>query len=131
MLLCKESGYNVGDLGSIPGLVRSPGERNGYPLQYSCLENSMDRIIHGSQRVRHDWVTFTFTHNQFSSVAHARLPCLSPTPRVNPNSCSSSRWCHPAISSSVVPFSSCPQSLPASESFPMSQLSTWRLTILS
>ena len=56
---------------------------------------------------------------------HARLPCPSPTPRVHPNSCPSSRWCHPAISSSVVPFSSCPQSLPASESFPMSQLFTW------
>ena len=56
---------------------------------------------------------------------HARPPCLSPTPRVHPNSCPSSRWCHPAISSSVVPFSSCPQSLPASESFPMSQLFTW------
>ena len=52
----------------------------------------------------------------------ARPPCASQTPRVYPNSCPSSRWCHPAISSSVVPFSSCPQSLPASESFPMSQL---------
>ena len=55
-------------------------------------------------------------------LQHARPPCPSPTPRVHPNSCPSSRWCHPAISSSVVPFSSCPQSLPASESFPMSQL---------
>ena len=49
----------------------------------------------------------------------ARPPCPSPTPGVHPNSCASSRWCHPAISSSVVPFSSCPQSLPASGSFPM------------
>ena len=56
---------------------------------------------------------------------HIRLPCPSPTPRVHSNSCPSSRWCHPAISSSVVPFSSCPQSLPASESFLMSQLFTW------
>ena len=53
---------------------------------------------------------------------HTRPPCPSPTPRVSSNSCPSSRWCHPAISSSVVPFSSCPQSLPASGSFPMSQL---------
>ena len=53
---------------------------------------------------------------------HTRPPCPSPTPRVYSNSCPSSWWCHPAISSSVVPFSSCPQSLPASESFPMSQL---------
>ena len=55
---------------------------------------------------------------------HARPPCPSPTPRVHPNLCPSSWWCHPAISSSVVPFSSCPQSLPASGSFPMSQLFT-------
>ena len=53
---------------------------------------------------------------------HARPPCPSPTPRVHSHSSASSRWCHPAISSSVVSFSSCPQSLPASESFPMSQL---------
>ena len=75
---------------------------------------------------------------QFSSVAqlcptllrphelqHTRPPCPSPTPGVHSNSRPSRRWCHPAISSSVVPFSSCPQSLPASESFPMSQLFTW------
>ena len=53
---------------------------------------------------------------------HARPRCPSPTPRVYSNSCPSSQWCHRAISSSVVPFSSCPQSLPASGSFPMSQL---------
>ena len=74
---------------------------------------------------------------QFSSVAqscrtlqphelqHARPPCPSATPGVHPNPCPSSQWCHPTISSSVVPFSSCPQSLPASESFPMSQLFAW------
>ena len=56
---------------------------------------------------------------------HARPPCPSPTPAVHPDSRPSSQWCHPAISSSVVPFSSCPQSLPASESFPVSQLFTW------
>ena len=53
---------------------------------------------------------------------HARPACPSPTPRVDPNSCPLSRWCHPTISSSVVPFSSCPQSFPASGSFQMSQL---------
>jgi len=58
-------------------------------------------------------------------LQHARPPCPSSTPGVHSNSHPSSRWCHPAISSSVVPFSSCPQSLPASESFPMSQLSAW------
>ena len=81
------------------------------------------------------------SHNQFSSgqfspsvvsdslrpheSQHTRPPCSSPTPRVPPNSCASSQRCHPAISSSVVPFFSCPQSLPASGSFPMSQLFTW------
>ena len=77
------------------------------------------------------------TSVQFSSVAqscptlrphesqHTRPPCPSPTPGVYSNSCPSSRWCHPAISSSVVPFSSCPQSLPESGSFPMSQLFAW------
>ena len=55
---------------------------------------------------------------------HARPPCPSPTPEFTQTH-PSSQWCHPAISSSVVPFSSCPQSLPASESFPMSQLFTW------
>ena len=56
---------------------------------------------------------------------HARPPCPSPSPRIHSNSRPSSQWCYPAISSSVVPFSSCPQSLPASESFPMSQLFAW------
>ena len=68
-----------------------------------------------------------FSHSVVSNslrpheLQHARPPCPSPTPGVYPNSCPSSRWCHPAISSSVIPFSSCPQSLPASGSFPMSQ----------
>ena len=54
-------------------------------------------------------------------LQHARLPCPSPTPGAYSNSCPLSRWCHPTISSSVVPFSSCPQSFPASGSFQMSQ----------
>ena len=57
-------------------------------------------------------------------IAAPRPPCPSPTPGVYPNSCPLNRWCHPAISSSVIRFSSCPQSLPASGSFPMSQLFT-------
>ena len=56
---------------------------------------------------------------------HARPPCPSPSPGVHSDSCPSSLWCHPAISSSVVPFSSCSQSLPASEAFPMSQPFAW------
>ena len=79
---------------------------------------------------------FTFSSVQFSRSVmsdslqphesqHARPPCPSSTPGVHSNSCALSQWCHPAISSSVVPFSSCPQSLPASGSFPMSQLFAW------
>ena len=82
------------------------------------------------------WVWQCFSSVQFSRSVmsyslrpcesqHARPPCPSPTPGVHSDSCLSSRWCHPAISSSVVPFSSCPQSLPGSESFPMSQLFAW------
>ena len=56
---------------------------------------------------------------------HARPPCPSPTLRVYSNSCALSRWCYPAFSSSVIPFSSCPQSVPASGYFPMSHLFTW------
>ena len=56
---------------------------------------------------------------------HTRPPCPSPAPRVHANLCPSSQWCHPAISSSIVPFSSCPQSLLASGSFPLGQLFSW------
>ena len=88
-----------------------------------------------------DWQSLLISSVQFSSVQfirsvmsdslqprelqHTRSRCPSPTPRVHSNSRPSSCWCHLAISSSVVPFSSCPQSLPASESFPMSQLFSW------
>ena len=78
-------------------------------------------------------VSRTWNYIQFSSVrslSHVRLcdpmnhsiPCSSPTPRVHPNPCPSSWWCHPTISFSVIPFSSCPQSFPASGFFQMSQL---------
>ena len=79
------------------------------------------------------WVAFSSVQFSRSVVSdslspesqHARPPCPSPTPGVHSDSCPSRPCCHPAISSSVVPFSSCPQSLPASEPFPMSQLFTW------
>jgi len=72
-----------------------------------------------------------FSHSVLSNslqpheLQHARPPCPSPTPRVHSDSRPLSQWCHPAISSSVIPFSSCPQPLPASEYFPMSQLFAW------
>ena len=105
-------------------------------------------ITHSSKKPFHNWSGLLSlfnkwhkTHHQISSVQfsrsvvsdslwphelqHARPPCPSQTPGVYSNTCPLSRWCHPAISSSVVPFSSCPQSLPASGSFPMSQLFAW------
>ena len=65
-----------------------------------------------------------FDSLQCHEPQHARPPCPSPTPGVHPNPCPWSQWCHPTISSSVIPFSSSPQSFPASGSFPMSQLFT-------
>ena len=84
------------------GLIYHIYDENNLSIQFSCS------VVSDSLRPR--------------DSQHARPPCPSPTPGVHSNSCPSSRWCHPAISSSVVPFSSCPQSLPATESFPMSQL---------
>ena len=82
---------------------------------------------HG-QRSLEGYSSVQFSHSVVSDslwphgLQHARIPCPSQTPRACTNSCLSSWWHHPTISSSVVPFSSCPQSFPASESFQMSQL---------
>ena len=79
---------------------------------------------------RSQFSSVEFSHSVVSDflrphgLQHARLPCPSPTPRAYSNSCPSSRWYHLTISSSVIPFSSCPQSFPASGSFPMSQFFT-------
>ena len=86
----------------------------------------------GSQRVRHNWATFPYSYSSVScsvmsdslrshGLQHARPPCPSPAPGVYSNSCPSSQWCHPTISSSIVPFSSFLQSFPVSESFPVNQ----------
>ena len=86
------------------------------------------KITHGAYKIVWSGIISEFNSVQFScSVVsdslqlhesqHARPPCPSPTPRVYSNSCPSSGWCHPAVSSSAIPFSSCPQSLPASGSF--------------
>ena len=80
------------------------------------LENTQFSSV---QPLSHVWLFAT----PWTTARQAPRP--SSTPRVYLNSCPSSRWCHPAISSSVIPFSSCPQSLSASGSFPMSQLFTW------
>ena len=93
---------------------------------YTCLQDKCGMLIGDVQ-----FSSVQFSRSVVSNSLrphesqHARPPCPSPTPRVHSNSCPSSRWCYPAILSSAVPFSSCPQSLPASESFPMSQLFAW------
>ena len=102
----------------------------------------MPKLWHKMTEVRTKVICQGFSSVQFSrsvvsdslrpyELQHARPPCPSPMPGAHSDSCPSSSWCHPAISSSVVPISSsvvpissCPQSLPASESFPMSQLFT-------
>ena len=82
-------------------------------------------------RGRDSFSSVQFSHSVMSNslwpheLQHTRPPCPSPTPGVYSNSCPSSWWCDPAVSSSVVPFFSCPQSLPASGSFPLSQLLAW------
>ena len=91
-----------------------------------CIEKKME-----SKSVLYYFSSVQFSRSVVSDSSqphesqHARPPCPSPTPGVHPNSYTSSWWCHPSISSSVVPFSSCPQSLLASGSFPMSQLFAW------
>ena len=95
---------------------------------YILLKYSWLTVFQVQSKVIQLYISVQFSHSVLSDSLrphksqHARTPCLSPTPGVHSDSGSSSRWCHPAISSSVVPFSSCPQSLPASESFPVSQL---------
>ena len=99
--LCHEPYFAIseGGLGYLPGNFEI-----GFPssVQFSCS------VMSDSSRPR--------------GPQHARPPCPSPTPGVYPNSCPLSQWCHPTVSSSVIPFSSCPQSFPASGSFQMSQL---------
>ena len=124
------------------------GESIGNPLQCSCLENPRNEeawwaAVYG---VAQSWTWLKWLSNSSSNTCfvsvqfsrsvlsdslqphefqHTRPLCPSPTPGVHSNSCPLSRWCHPAISSAVIPFSSCPQSLQASGSFPMSQLFAW------
>ena len=113
-----------------------------YKAEIGCVMRGTNFVLQGLNYINRDiWLnrkmrlmrSFQFSSVQFScsvvsdslwphELQHARPPCPSTTPGVHSNSCPSSWWCHPAISSSVVPFSSCPHSLPASESFPMSQL---------
>ena len=110
-------------------------EGEGTHLQYSGLENSMDYLVHGVTKSQTQLSNFPFSSVPSSCsvvsnsvwphrLPHARPPCPSPIPRAYSNSRPSSQWCHPTISSSVVPSSSCLQSFPASGSSQMSQFFT-------
>ena len=122
------------------GAVKIKGENIKHPAHLLAGTKRLPNACHPQSRphpitrITITGITKTSSSVQFSSVAqlcltlrphepqHTRLPCPSPTPGVYPDSCPLSRWCHPTISSSVVPFSSGPQSFPTSGSFQMSQL---------
>ena len=112
----KESSCNAGNVGSIPGLGRSFGKGNGYPLQYSCLENLTDRgawwaTVHGvaksqtstqslSRRLLLLFSRYVMSYSlQLQELKHTRLSCPSPSPGVCSKSCPLNQWCHPTISS--------------------------------
>ena len=86
-------------------------------------------MLYNNSNTQFKFSSVQFSHSVVSDTLqpqepqHSRPSCPSPTPGVHPNPCPPSWWCHPTISSSVIPFSSCPQYFPASGSFPMSQLS--------
>ena len=93
-----------------------------FPVVSKCLHYAKTLLTVSSVQFSHSVMSDSL---QAHESQHARPPCPSSTPGVYPNSCPSSWWCHPVISSSVVLFSSCPQSLPASGCFTMSQLFAW------
>ena len=118
--------------------LTSGKEFKGSPMHYAnLLEWQFLKSNHGKKSKKPKiFVLFQFSSFHFSRSVmsnslwphesqHAMPPCPSTTPRVYPNPCPLSRWCRPAISSSVVPFSTCPQSFPVSGSFPMSQPKYW------
>ena len=118
--------------------LHSPSKKNDFVLLEKKCEHGGKPIISNNEMVPKTVSCTLILISQYSSVQslsrvqflqphgtqHARLPCPSQTPGVYQNSCSSSRWCHPTISSSIVPFSSCLQSFPASGYFQMSQFFT-------
>ena len=122
-----QGGKWSGLLFSSPGIFLTQGLN---PWHEHWQVDSLPQSQREAKRWGHQFSSVQFSRSVVSDslwpheLQHARPPCPSPTPRVHPNSCPSSWWCHPTISSSVIPFS-CPQSLPASESFPMSQLLAW------
>ena len=129
---------NCKNSGSIPGSRRSPVVGNSNLIQYSCLENlygQRSNWAYTHKPNNNSWPHASPIFKWFQSVkslshvqlfatpwtAAPRLPCLSPTPGAYSNSCPLYWWCHPTVSSLVIPFSSCLQSFPASRSFPVNQ----------
>ena len=94
--------------------------RSTWTMSYSSL-NLLKHLLHDISSVQFSCSVVSNSLRPHEPQ-HTRPPCLSPTLGVHPNPCPLSWWCHPTISSSVIPFSSCPQSFPASGSFQMSQL---------
>ena len=118
---------------TLPAPLQSPHMAPSQWIRIFSLDSSKLSLVQTQRhryetQVVHDCQSVQFSCSVVSDSLqpheprHTRPPCPSPTPRVHPNPRPLSRWCHPTISSSVVPFSSCPQSLPVSGSFPMSQL---------
>ena len=104
-------------------------KKNPFPLfEDNCVFLSNEHWTHLNSLLKLSFSSVQFSCSVVSDslqpheLHHARPPCPSPTPGFYPNPCPLSWWCHPTISSSVVPFSSCPQSFPVSGSFQMSQL---------
>ena len=112
----------VGSLSLLQGIFPTQGSNPCLPHCRWILYQLSHKGSVRSDQISHSVVSDSLRPHESQ---HARPPCPSPTPGVHWDSRPSSQGCHPAISSSVVPFSSCPQSLPASESFSMSQLFTW------
>ena len=108
-------------------------EREEPTTKNALLSKTLIQILWRNQKlstqakIRSDQISRSVVSDSLQpyELQHARPPCPSPTPGVHRDSRPLSRWCHPAISSSVIPFSSCPQSLPAWESFPMNQIFAW------
>ena len=96
-------------------------QEDSLPLSHQGSPTWVSSTSIRSDQISHSVVSDSLRPHE---LQHARPPCPWPTPGVHPDSCPSSQWCHPAISSSVVPFSSCHQFFPASGSFPRSQFFT-------
>ena len=109
------------------GKVNSNDHYIYYCGQETLRRNGVALIVNKKSKMQY-LGSVQFSHSAVSNslqpheLQHSRPPCPSPTPGVHTNPCPLGRWCHPTISCSITPFSSCPQSFPASGSFPMSQL---------